>query len=59
MNDQSQILEAAPAAPSAWERMKDSHLWHSFSRDRVAQLSFAIFVDLRHPGVVRATVGAV
>lgn len=44
MNDQSQILEAAPAAPSAWERMKDSHLWHSFSRDRVAQLSFAIFV---------------
>jgi len=43
MNDQSQILEAAPAAPSAWERMKDSHLWHSFSRDRVAQLSFAIF----------------
>ncbi|WP_370279429.1 ABC transporter permease [Pontibacterium sp.] len=44
MNDQSQILEAAPAAPSAWERMKDSHLWHSFSRDRVAQLSFAIFM---------------
>lgn len=44
MNDQSQILEAAPAAPSAWERMKDSHLWHSFSRDRVAQVSFAIFV---------------
>ncbi|MDI3323241.1 ABC transporter permease [Pontibacterium granulatum] len=44
MNDQSQILEAAPAAPSAWERMKDSNLWHSFSRDRVAQLSFAIFV---------------
>lgn len=44
MNDQSQILEAAPAAPSAWERMKDSHLWHSFSRDRVAQLSLAIFL---------------
>ncbi|MBY4678612.1 ABC transporter permease [Marinobacterium arenosum] len=44
MTDQTQILEAAPAAPSAWQRIKDSHLWHSFTRDRVAQISLAIFV---------------
>lgn len=29
--------------PSALERFKDSHFWHSFKRDRVAQVSFFIF----------------
>lgn len=31
-------------APSLWERFKDSHVWHSFTRDRVAQLSLTIFM---------------
>ncbi|WP_027859360.1 ABC transporter permease [Marinobacterium jannaschii] len=41
----NQILEAAPAAPTTWQRIKDSHLWHSFSRDRVAQFSLAVFLS--------------
>lgn len=32
------------AAPSRWQRFKDSHLFHSFSRDKVAIVSFGIFV---------------
>ena len=31
-------------APSALSRFLDSHLWHSFKRDRVAQISFVIFM---------------
>ncbi|MEH6473749.1 MAG: ABC transporter permease [Halopseudomonas sp.] len=31
------------AAPSRWQRFKDSHLFHSFSRDKVAMVSFSIF----------------
>jgi peptide/nickel transport system permease protein len=41
MNAQAQTLDAPP---SAWQRFLDSHLWHSFTRDRVAQLSLLIFV---------------
>lgn len=29
---------------SAWQRFKDSHFFHSFKIDRVAQLSFLIFI---------------
>ena len=32
------------AAPSRWQRFKDSHLFHSFSRDKVAMVSFSIFM---------------
>lgn len=32
-----------PKAPSRWQRFKDSHLFHSFSRDKVAIISFSIF----------------
>ncbi|MEH6649279.1 MAG: ABC transporter permease [Motiliproteus sp.] len=35
------VLNAA--APSRWQRFKDSHLFHSFSRDKVAIVSFSIF----------------
>jgi len=44
MSNDTQTLEAAPAAPSRWEEFKNSHLVHSFKVDRVAQLSFAIFL---------------
>lgn len=30
--------------PSMMARFKDSHFWHSFKRDRVAQVCFAIFI---------------
>ncbi|GGO82956.1 ABC transporter permease [Marinobacterium nitratireducens] len=40
----SEQLQTMDAPPSAWQRFRDSHLWHSFTRDRVAQLSLAIFV---------------
>lgn len=30
--------------PSAWERFKASHFWHSFKIDKVAQFSFAVFL---------------
>jgi len=43
MNDQTQVLEAAPDAPSRWQEFKNSHLFHSFTVDRIAQLSLAIF----------------
>ena len=39
----SDVLAPA-AAPSRWQRFKDSHLFHSFSRDKVAMFSFSIFV---------------
>ncbi len=32
-----------PPRPSAWQRFKDSHLVHSFSRDKVAMVSFTVF----------------
>lgn len=41
MTEQVEILEVRP---SAWQRMRDSHLWHSFVTDRVAQLSLLVFV---------------
>lgn len=44
MSDQTQILEMAPDAPSRWHEFKNSHLFHSFTVDRVAQVSFAIFI---------------
>jgi len=44
MSDQTQILETAPAAPGRWHEFKNSHLCHSFTVDRVAQVSFAIFI---------------
>lgn len=44
MSDQTQILETAPAAPGRWHEFKNSHLFHSFTVDRVAQLSFGIFM---------------
>lgn len=44
MSDQTQILETAPDAPSRWHEFKNSHLFHSFTVDRVAQVSFAIFM---------------
>lgn len=33
-----------PAQPTRWQRFKDSHLFHSFSRDKVAMFSFALFI---------------
>ncbi|MFT6915058.1 MAG: peptide/nickel transport system permease protein [Motiliproteus sp.] len=30
--------------PTRWQRFKGTHLFHSFSRDRVAMLSFSVFV---------------
>ncbi len=32
------------AAPSVLQQFKDSHFWHSFKKDKVAILSFAIFM---------------
>ncbi|MCP8687938.1 ABC transporter permease [Marinobacterium sedimentorum] len=40
MSEQIQPLDAPP---SAWQRFLDSHLWHSFTKDRVAQFSLLIF----------------
>ena len=40
MSDQT-VLEQE-AAPSAWERFRDSHFWHSFKRDKVAIISFTL-----------------
>ncbi|RDE19667.1 ABC transporter permease [Motiliproteus coralliicola] len=39
----SDVLAPA-AAPSRWQRFKDSQLVHSFSRDKLAMVSFTIFV---------------
>lgn len=44
MTDQTQTLDTAPQAPTAWQRFKDGIIWHSFCRDRIAQLSFGIFL---------------
>lgn len=44
MTDLNQSLDTAPAAPSAWQRFKDGIVWHSFRKDRIAQLSFGIFM---------------
>lgn len=33
-----------PAAPGRLQRFKDSHFWHSFKHDRVAQVSFTILL---------------
>ncbi|WP_207063795.1 ABC transporter permease [Motiliproteus sp. SC1-56] len=33
-----------PTRPSAWARFKDTHLFHSFTRDKVAMVSFGLFV---------------
>lgn len=30
--------------PSAWERFKETHVWNSFIKDRVAQISLTIFM---------------
>ncbi|MEH6824136.1 MAG: ABC transporter permease [Motiliproteus sp.] len=35
---------AIPQQPTRWQQFKDTHLFHSFSRDRVAMVSFSIFV---------------
>lgn len=32
------------STPSRWQRFAESHFWHSFKADRVAQISFAIFL---------------
>ncbi|PIE00006.1 MAG: ABC transporter permease [Thiothrix nivea] len=33
-----------PATPSRLQHFKDSHFWHSFKRDKVAQVSFAVLL---------------
>jgi peptide/nickel transport system permease protein len=33
-----------PTQPTRWQRFKDSHLFHSFTRDKVAMFSFALFI---------------
>ncbi len=38
------IAQSVDAAPSRWEKFKESHYWHSFKKDRVAQISFTVFV---------------
>lgn len=43
MTTQSQNRLPEPT-PSAWQRFKDSNIGHSFIRDRVAQISFTIFL---------------
>ena len=40
----SEHVQTMDAPPSAWQRFLDSHLWHSFTRDRVAQFSLLVFV---------------
>ncbi len=32
-------------SPSVWKRFKDSHFWHSFKKDKVAIVSFVIFMS--------------
>lgn len=39
----TQILET-PQAPGKWQQFRQSHFWHSFTRDKVAMVSFAVFV---------------
>lgn len=41
----TQIHATADHEASAWQRFKQSHLWHSFSNDRVAQISLIIFLS--------------
>ena len=35
---------AIPQQPTRWQRFTDTHLFHSFSRDKVAMVSFSVFV---------------
>lgn len=42
-NEQEATAKAKPA-PTLWQRIKQTHIWHSFTKDRVAQLSLTIFM---------------
>ena len=44
MTTQNPMNDLPEKAPSAWQRFKETHVWHSFVKDRVAQLSFTIFM---------------
>lgn len=38
------VPDAAATQTSAWQRFKNTHLFHSFIRDKVAKFSFSIFM---------------